>query len=450
MNTIDISQSQEIYTVSRLNREVRFLVEGSFPLIWIEGEISNFTIPQSGHWYFSLKDHVSQVRCAMFKLQNKKINWTPKDGMHIFAKVRVSLYEGRGDFQLLVDYLEDAGIGKLQKEFEALKKRLGEKGLFDIAHKKKCPEIPRCIGVITSKTGAAIQDILHILKRRYPLAPIILYPTLVQGESAAPNIVSAIQLADRRKECDVLILARGGGTIEDLWPFNDETVAHAIFHCQIPIITGIGHEIDFTIADFVADLRAPTPSAAAECATPDSQTLQKQLQQKENQLIRLVRQKIEQKIDGLKWVNKHLQQLHPKRRLTELAQKLDYSELQLARLQHKYLNTYQTKMHELSTRLLHANPHIRIQNLQHQVQHKKIKLEQIALAFLQFKQQILTNLSIKLDVLSPLSTLQRGFSITTKNQKIVHSIKQVKISEKVDIRLNDGRLKCTIEHIENK
>src|SRR3990167_11367189 len=267
MQTTTHEAQTEVYTVSRLNNEVKFILEDRFPWVWVEGEISNFAAPHSGHWYFSLKDNTAQVRCAMFRGQQRKLIFTPKDGMHVLINARVSLYENRGEFQLIAESMEERGEGKLRRAFEMLKKKLETAGLFDPLHKKKLPSFPKQIGIITSETGAAIADILTILKRRFPSIPIIVYPTLVQGTLAAPSIVKALKTANRRNECDVIILARGGGSLEDLWAFNEEIVAYAIFESDIPIISGVGHEIDFTIADFVADVRAPTPSAAAEMIT---------------------------------------------------------------------------------------------------------------------------------------------------------------------------------------
>ncbi len=446
MMMIDISQTHEIYTVSRLNREARLLLEENFLSLWVEGEISNFVTPQSGHWYFSLKDTTAQIRCAMFKPQNRRLAFTPQDGMHLLVKGRVSLYEGRGDFQLLVEHLEEAGIGKLQKEFELLKKRLSEAGLFDTAHKKPLPIIPHCMGIITSPTGAAVQDILHVLKRRFPCVPIIIYPTLVQGELAATNIASAIQIANQRKECDVIILARGGGSLEDLWPFNEENVALAIYHSDIPIISGVGHEIDFTIADFVADIRAPTPSAAAELVTPDKEELLLSIAQMQKQLVRCLQQKLQQLQQHLDWATKHLQQQHPKRRLTEQAQQLDLYKKTLCRLQLTRLNDIQLKLETNSAKLMGLTPRHRINELQQQLnlqlQHMQNKMKNV----LQQKKQYLANAASKLDALSPLATLKRGFSIATlADQTILRSVKQATSGSRINIRLIDGSIDCSVE-----
>ena len=339
--TIDREESTEIYTVSELNTEARTLLEDNFFGVWIEGEISNFVAPGSGHWYFSLKDDNAQVRCALFKGSQRKINFTPKNGMQVLLRARVSLYEPRGDFQLIADFMEERGEGKLRRAFEALKKKLEAAGWFNEDIKKEIPEYPQCIGVITSSTGAAIRDILHVLKRRYPCVPIIIYPTLVQGDTAAPAIVKAIQTANTRNECDVLIVARGGGSLEDLWPFNEEVTAKAIFESKLPIISGVGHEIDFTIADFVADVRAPTPSAAAEIAVPDRMELLQSLRRQGIQLIRHIQQKMNAEKQQLVWVQKHLQQQHPRRQLAERMQQLDFSEARFIQLQNKIINQLQ-------------------------------------------------------------------------------------------------------------
>lgn len=441
----DISHSEEIFTVTRLNREVRFLLEGTFPPLWIEGEISNFVAPHSGHWYFSLKDETAQVRCAMFKPQNRRFNITPKDGMHVLIKARVSLYEGRGDFQCLVEHIEEAGVGKLQKAFEALKTRLAASGLFDPIHKKPLPTLPNCIGVITSPTGAALRDILHVLKRRYACAPVIIYPTLVQGELAAANIVRAIEMANQRNECDAIILARGGGSIEDLWPFNEEIVAHAIFKSNIPIISGVGHEIDFTIADFVADVRAPTPSAAAELLTPDNQALLNQLEQLKNQLLRCMKQSLTQSQQYLSWLDKQLQQQHPKRRLIEKSQKLDHYEATLIRLMYAKISTHYSTLNTLQTDLHKNTPIHLIRDLNHHIKISEHRFEALMQQKLRSLQHSFIELATKLDTLSPLATLQRGYAIATYDQKVITSSEQVKTGDNIDVRLGEGWLGCVVE-----
>jgi exodeoxyribonuclease VII large subunit len=262
--------AREIFTISQLNAQARMLLERGLGSVWLEGEISNLARPASGHWYFSLKDESAQVRCAMFRNRSMLVRFPVKDGARVLARGRVSLYEARGEFQVVIDHLEEAGEGALRRRFEELKRKLLAEGLFEATQKKPLPTLPSRIGVITSPTGAALRDILHILQRRFPAVPVLVYPVAVQGEAAPREIVQALQLADARRECDVLILARGGGSLEDLMAFNEESVARAIHACGIPIISGVGHETDVTIADFVADERAPTPSGAAERSVPDS------------------------------------------------------------------------------------------------------------------------------------------------------------------------------------
>lgn len=448
MNTIDLSFTEEIYSVSRLNREVRFLLEGSFPSIWVEGEISNFVCPSSGHWYFSLKDSTAQIRCAMFKQNNRRTQLIPKDGTLVLIKARISLYEGRGDFQLIVEHIEEAGEGKLRQEFEALKKRLLEAGLFKEENKKPLPLLPKTIGVITSATGAAIRDILSVLRRRFTSSAVIIYPTLVQGELAAPNIVKAIQIANRRAECDVLILSRGGGSIEDLWPFNDEKVAYAIFESALPIVSGVGHEIDFTIADFVADVRAPTPSAAAELVVPDQADLQKKLDDHTKKLFRLIKQVCQQLGQQIVWVNKQLQGQHPKRKLLEQSQQLDLYETSLVRLIFKLMTSLQSKSSTLQARLFGLTPHHQIKSIQQLLNHHHMSLKVNMTNQLQTYQQKLTNCAAQLDTLSPLATLNRGYAIAIDNKnKVLRHVHDICIDDQIQVRLAKGSLYCSISAI---
>lgn len=272
------SQSPAIFTVSRLNQTVRLLLEREMGQVWISGEISNFSQPSSGHWYFTLKDDNAQVRCAMFRNSNRRVTFRPQHGQQVLVRANITLYEPRGDYQIIVESMQPAGEGLLQQKYEQLKAQLTAEGLFEQKHKQALPSPAHCVGVITSKTGAALHDILHVLRRRDPGLPVIIYPTAVQGDDAPGQIVRAIALANARQECDVLIVGRGGGSLEDLWSFNDERVARAIFASQIPIVSAVGHETDVTIADFVADLRAPTPSAAAEIVSRNQQELLRQLQ----------------------------------------------------------------------------------------------------------------------------------------------------------------------------
>lgn len=448
MDTFDLEQREEIYTVSRLNNEVRFLLEDTFPLVCVEGEISNFVAPHSGHWYFSLKDASAQVRCCLFRSSQRKVNFTPKDGTHVLIKARVSLYENRGDFQLIADYMEERGEGKLRRAYEALKTKLEAAGLFDLAHKKPLPAFPQQIGVITSATGAAIRDILTVLKRRYPCVPVIIYPTLVQGSSAAPAIAKAIQTANLRKECDVLILARGGGSLEDLWPFNEESVANAIYQSQLPIISGVGHEVDFTIADFVADKRAPTPSAAAEIATPDRADLLHMTARNEQQILRLMQSTLNASKQHLAWMQTHLSQQHPKRRLAEKMQHLDFCEISLTQLLYRLQTTLQASLKSLDTQLHRHTPIYKIHSLQNQLRLAQQQLNSLMRDGLSKKQNLLANAAATLDALSPLATLKRGYAIATKGRQILLEASQVRAGDEIKVRLLKGSIECVVEKSE--
>lgn len=434
-----------IYTVSRLNNEARFILEDTFPYVFVEGEISNFSAPHSGHWYFCLKDAGAQVRCCLFKGHQRKLGFIPKDGAHVLIRAKVSLYENRGEFQLIAEHMEERGEGKLRKAYELLKKKLEAAGLFAAANKKALPPFPTCIGVVTSATGAAIKDILTVLKRRHPAIPVIIYASLVQGATAAPSIVNAIQIANRRKECDVLIVGRGGGSLEDLWPFNEEIVANAIYQSDIPIISAVGHEVDFTIADFVADLRAPTPSAAAELVAPDKADLLQRLMRSHQILNRFINQKLVNRKQQIGWVQKHLFQQHPKRRLQEKMQRLDFCELSLVQSQQRLIQHRAATLQALEGKLQQQLPIHRITKLENQLNLLRQRLNNAIAIKLANLETRLANTAVKLDTLSPLATLQRGFSIVSKNGQIVRSSKEVVQGERVKIQLFDGLLHCIVD-----
>jgi len=440
-----IDQEQPIFTVSALNREVKALLESHFPFVWVEGEISNFAAPSSGHWYFSLKDHSAQVRCAMFKGHTRKLDFIAKDGMHVLIKARVSLYETRGDFQLIAEAMEERGEGKLKRAFEALKKKLEAEGLFDAAYKKATPAIPKKIGIITSSTGAALRDILNVLQRRFPLGEIIIYPTLVQGGDAAPSIVRAIELANTRGECDVILLARGGGSLEDLWPFNEEMVARAIFKSKLPIMTGIGHEIDFTIADFVADRRAPTPSAAAELCVPDTQQLVQTLQKQVRLLQKPMRDLLNRKTQEVDWLSRRLLHLHPKKQLEEKHKRLQEATLTLQRLQKHLLARVQAQFKEAQLRFLQLSPLEKIKALQQTTQKHHDELHHTITNMTQQMKLLLAELAAKMDALSPLATMQRGFSMTlNRDRNIIRSIREIDINDEIAIKFVDGEALCRV------
>jgi exodeoxyribonuclease VII large subunit len=367
--------------------------------------------------------------------------------MHVILKARVSLYEGRGDFQLIAEHMEEIGVGKLRAAFEAMKKRLQAAGLFAIEKKKPLPTLPTSIGVITSPTGAAVRDILSVLKRRFPALPVIIYPTLVQGERAAANIVSAIRTANQRKECDVLILARGGGSLEDLWPFNEEIVAQAIYASDIVLISGVGHEIDFTIADFVADVRAPTPSAAAELVVPDMEEFHETFARQRQRILRVMQQTIKNSLQTISWLNKHLQQQHPKRRLVEKSQHLDICEIALIRLIKHSILAQQNQLKSTQVKLLSYTPAHQIRTIKNRLNLQNQDLKNLIKSHLQLQQQEIGNIAGKLDALSPLATLQRGFSITMKGRHVIKKANEVKVGDEIQVRLMEGALDCKVDKI---
>lgn len=433
---------RDIYSVTRLNREARALLENAFATLWVEGEISNLARPASGHLYFTLKDAAAQVSCALFRNRGMRLGFKPDEGMQVVARARVSLYEPRGGFQLIVESLEEAGDGALQRAFAALKQRLDREGLFDSQHKVPLPTMAKTIGVITSPSGAAIRDVLTVLRRRFPALPVIIYPTRVQGDGATDNIVAAIRTADARAECDVLILTRGGGSLEDLWPFNEERVARAVYDCRLPMISAIGHEIDFVITDFVADQRAPTPSAAAELVSPDSQEWQAAFSALRDRLAGSIRRHLQRRREQLAWLSRRLQQQHPGQRLLQKSQRLDELEQGLRRLITHQLQQRQSRLRELSARLLRHHPGHRFERVEQRRLLLAGRLRQAIRFYLERKQQALNTLARTLDTVSPLATLERGYSITLRPStgQVVQTSKALKIGEQIETRLAHGRV----------
>lgn len=385
------NEQQPIFSVSELNSTAKAVLEKCFSSIGVLGEISNCSRPSSGHIYFSLKDDHAQIRCAFFRNSQRGLNFQLENGQQILVRGQISLYTARGDYQLIVSHAELAGDGALQIAFAQLKAKLELEGLFDARHKKPLPLLPKQIGVVTSSSGAAIRDVLKVLNRRFPSIPVIIYPSLVQGKEAAGQIVAAIELANARQECDVILLTRGGGSLEDLWPFNEESVARAIFASQIPIVSAIGHEVDFTIADFVADLRAPTPSAAAECLSPNKFEWLARLTQYQQRVAHLVQQTLRQAQFHLTSLQKQLR--HPLQQIQFQAQRLDQIEQQLT-------------------------------------QALKVLLEK--------KTAKLTQQLIALNALSPLSTLERGYAIVQKGHAIIYDSDQLKKGDRITTKLAKG------------
>ena len=441
---------EDIYTITRLNHEVRQLLEEVFPVVWVEGEISNLAKPASGHFYFTLKDDNAQVRCAFFKNRHANLSFDLDNGLKVLAKANVGLYEGRGEYQLIIEQIEPAGAGALQIAFDALKQKLATEGLFDEKHKKVLPIYPKTIGIITSATGAAIRDILSILKRRYPLGNLVIYPVPVQGEDAAATIAKKIKVAEKRNECDLFILTRGGGSLEDLWAFNEEIVARAIFDINTPIISGIGHEIDFTIADFVVDLRAATPSAAAELATPDINEVIQKLSNREKQLIRFQKQIIENFKNYVEIFFRKLPQ--PSQKLFELIQRTDEYSMRLKYNIEKKMTSERIMLTEINNNLEKLNP---IQVIIKQLDYIKNLNTRfngaVALYFEKTKNKILRIDDI-LKSISPISTLDRGYAIVTdrKTKKIIKNANHLKIGKKIHVKLANSEIDSTVDKIYEK
>ncbi len=439
---------RDIYSISRLNSEAKSLLEGSFPLLWVEGEISNLACPASGHWYFSLKDQKAQVRCAMFRNRNAHLGFVPKNGMQILIRARISLYEARGDFQIIAEHMEESGDGALRRAFEELKKRLQSEGLFAAEHKQALPEHIETIGVITSPSGAAIRDILTTLKRRYPAASINIYPVAVQGNESAAQIADMLKTVDKRNECDVILLARGGGSLEDLWSFNEEVVARAIFSCSIPIVSGIGHEIDFTIADMTADIRAATPTAAAEIVSPNQYELRARLQQSISRLSNVMSRTLHRYTQQVSWLSQRLQ--HPGRRLQDLSQRLDDLQLRMSQAQTRYLRHTSMRVSHLKDKLASLHPKQAIGVKKQRLVYLSHQLKQTTEQLLKAKQHRFIQTMKTLNAVSPLATLERGYAIVTKPTKgeILRDAHDVKTGDKVHAKLHIGQLICTVDNID--
>src|SRR3984893_982072 len=437
---------RDIYSVSRLNREVRVLLERGFGSLWLEAEISNFTRPSSGHWYFSLKDATAQVRCAMFRQRNMLCAFTARDGQKVLVRARIGLYEPRGEYQLIVDHMEDAGLGALQRRFEELSAKLQKEGLFAAERKRPLPSLPRRIGIITSPTGAAVRDILHVLARRFPATAVLIYPVPVQGAQAAAEIVAALEVTGRRAECDVLILARGGGSLEDLWAFNDERLARAIVASPIPVITGIGHEIDFTIADFAADVRAPTPSAAAELAVPDAEEWHASLGRITSRLQRGLMRRIEAQRQRLRWLIGRAALVSPSARLSQQTQRLDDLEQRLSRAMRQILADRRSALGERRGRLWQLSPVARVRGTAARQAALFARLNAAAFARLHLARERLSPLVRTLNAVSPLATLERGYAIVSREGGgILINAADVAPGTFIEARLAKGKIRAKVQ-----
>ena len=446
------TSSRNIFTVSRLNREARDLLEIGLGRLWVEGEISNLARPASGHLYFTLKDAKAQVSCALFRNRALKLRFTPENGTQVLIRAQVSLYEARGNYQLIIDQMEEAGDGALRRAFEALKTRLYNEGLFDETTKQPLPDLPHCIGVITSPSGAALRDVLTVLKRRFPGIPVIIYPTRVQGEGAAEEIVAALHTADERAECDVLLMTRGGGSLEDLWPFNEEKVARAVAACALPVVSAVGHEVDVVITDFVADARAATPSAAAELLSPDRGELAAQLRQLATRLKQRVVQRLQRQQEQLDWLVRRLQQRHPGRNLDQQVQRLDELGQRLNRAMQQQLAQRRAQLQTASARLKQHHPGRLLEAMAARNRDLARRLEYCINIQLSKYREKLAILARALETVSPLATLQRGYSITLtgKDGAVITDCQQVSPGDKLETRLSRGHIISTVTGTESK
>ena len=440
---------REILSVSQLNRQARQLLETHLPLLWVEGELSNVSVPSSGHWYFILKDDQAQVRCCMFRNRNMLVRFKPQQGQHVLVRARVSLYEGRGDYQIIAEHMEEAGSGALQRAFDELKQRLAAEGLFNEAHKKPLPKIPQHIAVITSPTGAAIRDVLSVLERRFPSIPVTVIPVAVQGKESAPQIVRGINLANRANLFDVILLTRGGGSMEDLWSFNDEIVARAIFNSDLPVVCGVGHEVDFTIADFVADRRAPTPSAAAEILVPDGDEWLDKFIGFEVLLEEAMQRK-------LAHLHKHLEHLrqrlrHPRQRLEQQAQRLDNLELRLQNHVKNLLNHQRHRLAQLQLRMQAHHPQLRLVQMRTRLSTAQVQLHKAQYSYLDRQKLRLATAARMLNTLSPLNTLERGFALVSDAEtgQLISEQQQLTPGQRIHTSVARGGFHSIVESLDN-
>lgn len=425
------------------------MLSQSFGLLWLEGEISNFSRPASGHFYFSLKDKSAQVRCAMFRNRNLALRLKPVNGMKVLVRAKIGLYEPRGEFQIIVEHMEEAGAGELQRQFEELKASLAASGFFDAERKKTLPKLPISIGVITSPTGAAIRDILQVLGRRASHIPVYIYPVAVQGKAASKEIESAIIRANNDKRCDVLIVARGGGSIEDLWSFNERHVAMAIHDSEIPIISGIGHEVDVTIADFVADLRAATPSVAAELAVPDVQELLQNTALQRHRLIRSMERLVNQRHQTLQLSQQRLENQRPANRLQQQKQRLDELSSRGTRAIKLYLERQNVRLKQLDTKLQSKAPGLLLERQKQHNSHLDLRLKQAMRQMLEHELGTVSMLASRLNGVSPLNTLQRGYSITQDavSGEVLHNTQQISVGQRLKVRLQNGSIEADVTAI---
>lgn len=490
-----VPQNIKIISVTKLNRFAKQVLENEIGQVWVSGEISNLTRAASGHWYFTLKDDKAQVRTAMFRGANQGVSFMPKHGDKVIVRANISLYEARGDYQLIAISMEPEGVGQLKQAFEALKEKLQQEGLFSHEIKQTLPAHIAKIGIVTSSTGAAVHDILHVLQRRNPSIEVIIYPSMVQGDGAASSIVEQIKLANRRNEVDVLVVGRGGGSLEDLWSFNEEIVARAIFASDLVIISAVGHEVDVTIADFVADVRAATPSAAAELLSDDKQVLEKNLHTKKHMLMRAFNDSLAQRKQQSISLYERLQAQHPAKKLNQNSQQFDYLYARLLQ-QHpeKQIKNKQESLLYLQQRLQSQHPSVlinehklaltrhwqrlnqvivksidaakqaqvnqtrniqylspltEIQRASEKTQNKLNDLHNAVHQLLSVKGQNLGKAIALLDTVSPLATLSRGYSMTLSNNKLLKSVKDIQLNQNITSKLADGDVTSVVTSVVN-
>jgi exodeoxyribonuclease VII large subunit len=447
----NLMPERHVWKVSELTERIRDLIETAFPDVWVEGEVSNFRAAQSGHLYFTLKDARAQIRCVCFRDQVRGLKFRPEDGLHITVRGSLGVYEPRGEYQIYVSHIEPVGLGALQLAFEQLKKRLEEEGLFDEERKKPLPVLPRRIGVITSPTGAAIRDILRVLKRRFPNVYVLLFPVKVQGEGAAPEIVEALRYFTRAKAADVLILARGGGSLEDLWAFNEEIVARAIAASAIPVITGVGHETDFTIADFVADLRAPTPSAAAEIVVRSRQEFERHIAEYERRLVHRMRYLLSEWRHEVRDLQTHRGFRQLEVLLRRRRQQLDELSSSLAVGLRLRLATTLQRLTRASTRLASFDLRLWMSRWRAVLDQRRMELRVAVDRLLIGKRRAWQISTLQLEERSPLALLERGYAIAYDASGIVlRSPDQVALGDDIRVRLARGSLDATVRRKENQ
>ena len=441
-----ISSRAEPLSISQLNLDAQGLLESSFPLIWLQGELSNFSRPASGHWYFSLKDTRAQINGAMFRNRNRLLDFAPQNGQQVLVRAKITLYVPRGNFQIVVEHMEPAGQGALKAQFDALKAQLQSEGLFAQDRKQALPAWPNQIGVITSPSGAAIRDILQVLQRRCPSIPVVIYPAAVQGAEAPAQLRQALELAVTRNECDVLIIGRGGGSLEDLWAFNDETLTRAVAECPIPIVSAVGHEVDTGLTDFAADLRAPTPSAAAELVSPDLSVVSQRLAGLHRRLRWVMAQQLRTPQERLRHLSQRLRS--PRQHLEQSSQRLDELHNRLQRQMQHRLTLLQGRLQPSQQRLARLSPERLLLDRQQQLTALNKRLPQPIQRQIQQQQLQLAGLSKRLQTASPLETLARGYSITFKGDEAVRSVKQLQAGDTLTTRLADGAVTARVEHVQ--